>query len=149
MKYILKILGEEFDWAADLKPRSVWLWPYDQGGCGCAECKPWGSKGFMKCVEEVGKLARKKIPGTKILLSTWLMDHTELAGVMKRLGEQKDLVDGLVNEGNVLPAASGLGAVDGQAGTGRQCYSAACRWSGFRRSACTTHFPGADSAPRR
>jgi hypothetical protein len=118
MKYILKILGEEFDWAADLKPRSVWIWPYDQGSCGCAECKPWGSKGFIKCVEEVGKLARQKMPGTKILLSTWLMDKMELAAVMKTLGEQKELADGLVNEGNVLPAASGLGAVDGLAGTG-------------------------------
>ena len=112
MKYILKVLGEEFDWAADLRPRSVWIWPYDQGGCGCAECKPWGCKGFMKCVEEVGNLARQVMPGTKILLSTWYMDQTELASVMKQLGERNDLVDGLVNEGNVLPAASGLGGVD-------------------------------------
>jgi hypothetical protein len=116
MKYILKLLGEQFDWAADLKPRSVWIWPYDQGGCGCAKCKPWGSKGFMKCVEEVGKLARQKMPGTKILLSTWLMDKAELASVMEQLGERKDLVDGLVNEGNVLPAASGLGSVDQKPG---------------------------------
>jgi len=112
MKYILKVLGEEFDWAADLKPRSVWIWPYDPGYCGCAECKPWGSKGFMKCVEEVGKLARQKMPGTKILLSTWYMDQAELTSVMKQLGERKDLVDGLVNEGNILPGASGLGGVD-------------------------------------
>jgi hypothetical protein len=114
MEYMLKILGEEFDWAADLKPRSVWIWPYDQGGCGCAECKPWGSKGFMKCVEEVGKLARQKMPGTKILLSTWYMDKAELTSVMKQLGERKDLVDGLVNENNILPGASGLGGVDQQ-----------------------------------
>lgn len=46
MKYILKILGEQFDWAADLKPRSVWIWADDPGGCGCADCQPWGSKGF-------------------------------------------------------------------------------------------------------
>jgi hypothetical protein len=116
MKYILRILGEQFDWAADLKPRSVWIWPYDQGGCGCEECKPWGSKGFMKCVEEVGKLARQKMPGTRILLSTWYMDHAELTSVMKQLGERKDLVDGLVNEDNILPGASGLGGVDQQPG---------------------------------
>ena len=116
MKYILKILGEQFDWAADLKPRSVWLWPYDQGGCGCADCKPWGSKGFMKCVEEVGKLARAKIPGVQIVLATWYMDQNELSSVMKQLGERKELADGLVNEGSVLPATSGLGAVDGQGG---------------------------------
>lgn len=116
MQYILKILGEEFEWAADLKPRSVWIWPYDQGGCGCAECKPWGSKGFMKCVEEVGKLARQKIQGTEILLSTWYMDKMEMETVMKRLGEQKGLADGLVNEGNALPAVSGMGGLDKQPG---------------------------------
>lgn len=116
MAYILKILGEEFDWAADLKPRSVWIWPYDQGGCGCVACQPWGSNGFMKCVEEVGKLARQKLPGTQILLSTWYMDKAELASVLKRLGDQQDLADGLVNEGNVLPAASGLGSVDQSSG---------------------------------
>lgn len=116
MNYILKILGEQFDWAADLKPRSVWIWPYDQGGCGCAECRPWGSKGFMKCVGEVGRLARQKMPGTNILLSTWYMDKTELAAVMKMLGENKCLADGLVNEGNVLPAGSGLASVDQQPG---------------------------------
>ena len=117
MKYILKILGEQFDWAADLKPRSVWIWPYDQGGCGCADCQPWGSKGFMKCFEEVGNMARAKMPGTRILLSTWFMDNKELAAVMNILGERKDLADGLVNEGSVLPAASGLAGVDRQPGT--------------------------------
>ena len=116
MKYILNILGDEFGWAADLKPRSVWIWPYDQGGCGCAECRPWGSKGFMTCVEEIGKLARQRMPGTKIHLSTWYMDKAELAAVMKRLGEQKGLADGLVNEGNALPAGSGMGSVDQQPG---------------------------------
>jgi hypothetical protein len=66
----------------------------------------------MKCVEEVGKLARQKMPGTKILLSTWYMDKVELTSVMKQLGERKDLVDGLVNEDNIAPGASGLGGVD-------------------------------------
>ena len=98
MKYILKVLGEEFDWAADLKPRSVWIWPYDAGGCGCAECKPWGSKGFMKCVREVGKLARKKLPGTEIFLSTWFLDNNEWQGVKGQLAGEKKLVDGIISE---------------------------------------------------
>lgn len=98
MKYILKILGEEFDWAADLKPRSVWIWPYDQGGCGCAECRPWGSKGFMKCVAEVGRLARSKIPGVKIALSTWFIDNNEWSAIREQLARAKDLADELVFE---------------------------------------------------
>jgi hypothetical protein len=98
MTYILKILGEEFDWAADLEPRSIWIWPYDQGGCECAECKPWGSRGFMTCVAEVGRLAREKMPGTKVMLATWLMDNGEWGGIRERLAAEPALVDGLVHE---------------------------------------------------
>ena len=98
MQYILKVLGEEFDWAADLKPRSMWIWPYDSGGCGCAECQPWGSKGFMKCVKEVGKLAREKMPGTKIFLSTWFIKGSEWSGIKEQLARDKGLVDGIVSE---------------------------------------------------
>ena len=98
MQYLLKVLGEEFDWAADLKPRSIWIWPYDSGGCGCAECQPWGSKGFMKCVKEVGKLARETMPGVEIILSTWFMDGNEWRGIKEQLAQDKGLVDGIVSE---------------------------------------------------
>jgi hypothetical protein len=98
MRYILKVLGEEFDWAADLKPRSIWIWPYDQGGCGCASCLPWGSKGFMKCVDQVGRLARKKLPGTKIVLSSWFMDRNEWRGVAEQLRRNKHLADAIISE---------------------------------------------------
>jgi len=98
MQYILKVLGDEFDWAADLKPRSVWIWPYDPGGCGCAECRPWGAKGFMKCVEKVGELAREKLPGTKVVLSSWFMNQGEWQGVRNQLALNKGLVDAIVSE---------------------------------------------------
>jgi hypothetical protein len=104
MQYILKVIGEEFDWAADLEPRSIWIWPYDQGGCECAECKPWGSRGFMKCVAEVGRLARQKMPGTKIGLATWLMDNGEWSGVRERLAAEPGLADELVHEPGHCPA---------------------------------------------
>lgn len=98
MQYILKACGDVFDWAADLQLRSIWIWPYDQGGCGCAECQPWGSTGFMKCVREVGKLAREKIPRTKIFLSTWFINGNEWRGIKEQLAQDKGLVDGIVSE---------------------------------------------------
>jgi len=104
MQYMLNILGAEFDWAADLKPRSVWIWPYDQGGCGCTECKPWGSRGFMHCVEQVGRLVREKMPGTKVVLSTWLMDAAEWREIKGILTRNKDLADALVLEPMHCPA---------------------------------------------
>jgi hypothetical protein len=98
MEYILKVFGQTFDWAADLKPRSVWIWPYDQGGCGCKDCQPWGSTGFMKCVEEVGKLARQKMPGIQITLSTWFMKENEWQGVRERLAKDRGLAQGIISE---------------------------------------------------
>lgn len=98
MQYILNVLGDEFDWAADLQPRSIWIWPYDQGGCGCSECQPWGSKGFMKCVMEVGELARNKMPGTEIVLSSWFIKDNEWRGIRDQLKQNKDQADAIVSE---------------------------------------------------
>ena len=52
-----------------------WLWPYDQGGCTCATCAPWGANGHLKASEAVAKLVRKRFPGAKRILSTWYFDH--------------------------------------------------------------------------
>ena len=109
MAYILEAMGRTFDWAADLAPRSIWVWPYDQGGCGCEACRPWGSTGFMACVEKIRGLARAKLPGAKVIVSTWYMDPQEIAAVMERLSRQPGLADGLVVEGPVPAAVSALG----------------------------------------
>jgi hypothetical protein len=56
------------------------LWPYDQGGCGCDKCTPWGSNGYLKLSKKITQLAREKIPNIKIILSTWLYDCVEDEG---------------------------------------------------------------------
>lgn len=104
MKYILKVLGQEFDWAVDLKPRYIILWPYDPGGCGCAQCRPWGSNGFLKASEQVAALASKKLPGTKIILSTWLFDKNECQKLDKALAAKQPWVDYILAEGETRPA---------------------------------------------
>jgi len=98
MDYILGVLGEYFDWARDLAPAAVCIWPYDQGGCGCPECQPWGARGFMRCVEEVGGLAREKLPGARIVLSTWYLDRAEWREAARHLREQPGLADALLME---------------------------------------------------
>ncbi|MCY3018261.1 MAG: hypothetical protein NTW87_04410 [Planctomycetota bacterium] len=103
MEYILRVLGEEFDWCADLKPRYVWIWPYDQGGCGCAQCRPWGSNGFLKAAEPVASLARKKLPGTKIILSTWFFNEGEWQGLHKAFAAKQPWADFILAEGTTRP----------------------------------------------
>jgi len=103
MDYILAVLGGEFDWCADLKPRYVWIWPYDQGGCGCAQCRPWGSNGFLRAAEPVAALARRKLPGTKIILSTWFFDEGEWQGLEKAFAARPPWADYILAEGTTRP----------------------------------------------
>ena len=99
MQYIVTVLGHEFDWCADLQPRYVCIWPYDQGGCGCAQCRPWGSNGFLKTSEAVSALARQKLPGAKIILSTWLFDGGEWQGLDKAFAEKQPWAEYILAEG--------------------------------------------------
>ncbi len=54
---------------------NVWIWPYDQGGCTCTACKPWGANGFLRAAEAEAGLIRHHFPKVRIVLSTWYFDH--------------------------------------------------------------------------
>ena len=48
---------------------------YDQGGCTCADCAPYGANGYWKIIPRLSDLIRKKFPDCKIVLSTWRFDQ--------------------------------------------------------------------------
>ncbi|MBZ5855508.1 hypothetical protein [Flavihumibacter profundi] len=71
-------------------------WPYDEGGCGCSECWPWGSRGFPKLSNDLSKISRDKYPGIQVVLSTWVFDTPEAGeweGLSKYLQKDKGLVN--------------------------------------------------------
>ena len=76
MDLMLRWHDERLQAFADLEPDYLWLWPYDQGGCACAKCAPWGSNGFLKISEKVARLYRDRFPRGRVVLSTWLFDTT-------------------------------------------------------------------------
>lgn len=98
LDYTLKILGELFDWAIDAQPEYVCIWPYDQGGCGCDQCRPWGANGFLKCAESISGLAHRKLPGVRIILSTWMFDTNEWHGLKKAFSPKPAWVDMILAE---------------------------------------------------
>jgi len=53
----------------------IWIWPYDQGGCTCARCAPWGTNGFLRLAPKIAEMARACFPSARIVLSTWYFDH--------------------------------------------------------------------------
>ncbi len=58
-----------------IAPGFVVIWPYDQGGCTCAKCAPWGANGFLNVAEPLARLLRQRNPAAKLVLSTWYFDH--------------------------------------------------------------------------
>ena len=90
--------GNSLTGRSDLQPEYVCIWPYDQGGCGCDQCRPWGANGFLKCAENVAGLARKKLPGVRIILSTWMFDTNEWQGLKRAFSPKPDWVDVILTE---------------------------------------------------
>lgn len=68
----------------------VTLWPYDQGGCTCPKCRPWGGNGFLKISKRLAKELREFFPNAKCILSAWRFDsftNGEWESVLNQLGE--------------------------------------------------------------
>ena len=72
---ILREFEEEFEAFADIPLDCLEMFPYDQGGCACARCKPWGANGYLRIGEQVANLFKKRFPGGRVVLSTWLFDY--------------------------------------------------------------------------
>lgn len=63
----------------ELKERGILLdyvftWPYDEGGCGCPDCSPWGGNGYIKAAKQAVKIAKEFNPDCKVIVSTWTFD---------------------------------------------------------------------------
>ena len=52
-------------------------WPYDEGGCACAACRPWGGNGYPKICRLMNEMNRKAFPGVKTVVSTWQFDDED------------------------------------------------------------------------
>lgn len=74
MEQLLASRKAMFDAFADTPPDFVEPGPYDQGGCTCSNCAPWGANGYLRCSKQVAALARKTFPGVGVGLSTWRFD---------------------------------------------------------------------------
>jgi hypothetical protein len=53
------------------------FWPYDEGGCRCKLCRPYGGNGFLKISRKIKDMADTMYPDLEILLSTWCFDKDE------------------------------------------------------------------------
>jgi hypothetical protein len=49
--------------------------PYDNGGCTCAKCAPWGANGYLRTAEPLARAYRQAFPMGKVVLSLWYFDR--------------------------------------------------------------------------
>jgi hypothetical protein len=72
---ILKCRRQMLEAFRGIDVKYVWIWPYDQGGCTCSGCAPWGANGFVRTAKAEARLIREFFPKAKIVFSTWYFDH--------------------------------------------------------------------------
>jgi hypothetical protein len=74
-------------------------WPYDEGGCGCDQCRPWGARGFLNLSRDIAGLVQEKYPGSRFVLSTWLYDtppEGEWEGLSRAVAEDGNWIDAVM-----------------------------------------------------
>ncbi len=88
---ILRARRAMLEYFADLKIDYVVYWPYDQGGCTCRDCAPWGANGFLKLLPHFKALVKEMMPDTQVIVSAWYFDKFtsgEWEGFCDRLGNE-------------------------------------------------------------
>jgi hypothetical protein len=93
---ILKTYVEMLERLKDVGVDYLCIWPYDEGGCGCERCRPWGSNGFVRMARDMAATARTILPNLKIILSTWTFDtppEGEWQGLTEELARDNSWVD--------------------------------------------------------
>jgi len=112
---LLKQFSEEFDAFAGVGVDYITLWPYDSGSCACDQCRPWGSNGFLYISRAIAELAHRHFPHVTVIVSTWLLDQNEWAGLVKAFQPRPQWADYIMMEPGPHESAALLNApVPGQ-----------------------------------
>jgi hypothetical protein len=96
---ILKGMDEEFAAFEPVGLDYLWIWPYDQGGCSCSKCVPWGANGFVRIAKDISEMFRRRYPSAKVALSTWCFEYTvagEWEGLARAFATRPDWLDHLL-----------------------------------------------------
>ncbi len=94
--YIMANARRLFEELSDVAPDLLCFWPYDEGGCACEKCLPWGSNGYLKLSRDLARLGREHFPNLRTILSTWMFDtppEGEWQGLTTALGRENGWLD--------------------------------------------------------
>ena len=83
---------EKFNAFKDIGVDYWFIWPYDNGGCTCPKCTPWGANGYLRMAEPLAQAYRREFPVGKVVLGTWYFDRWgigEWDGITAKFAAQK------------------------------------------------------------
>ena len=87
--YLRKVWRGQLRPYADIGLDYLVTWPYDEGGCGCEKCRPWGANGYLDLCRLLRGEAVRLYPDIRMILSTWIFDKPddqgEFDGLYRRL----------------------------------------------------------------
>lgn len=80
-----------------VKPGWFLHWPFDEGGCECDACRPWGGNGFIGLCRRYDALNKAAVPDVKTVLATWVFHDDDYEGLWKYLAKpESKWIDGLM-----------------------------------------------------
>ncbi len=127
----------------------VLLWPYDQGGCTCPDCRPWGANGFIRLSQKLAKEIHNVNPDTKCVLSLWRFDsftNGEWAGLFEQLTDISADFDMLMVDFSSPTTPQNVHTIAEQYGLPLiefpDISMMATPWGGFGAAPCTAYLEG-------
>ena len=82
-RQLAELVGDRIDYFV--------YWPFDEGGCECDKCKPWGGNGFLRLIEHYETLNKAAYPGAKAIISTWVFHDDDWEGLYRWLENHRDI----------------------------------------------------------
>lgn len=104
---LLQLYSRLLDEFKDIGMDYFIYWPYDEGGCACDQCSPWGARGFLKISKAIIPVIQKNFPECRIVLSTWSFENEddnnpegEWVGLTKALEQDRGWIDYIMADGH-------------------------------------------------
>jgi len=71
LDYLMRLWQGKMERQRHIPVSGLVYWPFDEGGCACEKCAPWGGNGYVRLIERLAKMNEKVYPGVKHIVSTW------------------------------------------------------------------------------
>ena len=96
LDYLTEIRRKGLVAASGIPVTGYVYWPFDEGGCECDVCHPWGGVGFMKLMDHLRKMNEKATPGCKNIVSTWFFREEDWTSLWTYLEKRPGWIDYLI-----------------------------------------------------